>query len=75
MRQGDTLAPTLFAIYINDLAIKVKAQNTGVKIAGGEDISILMFADDIVLLSDTAENLQSSMDVLSEWSHNNLNGC
>ena len=69
VRQGDTLAPTLFAIYINDLAIEVKAQNTGVKIAGGEDISILMFADDIVLLSDTAENLQSSMDVLSEWSH------
>ena len=69
VRQGDTLAPTLFAIYINDLAIEVKAQNMGVKIAGGENRSILMFADDIVLLSDTAENLQSSMDVLSEWSH------
>ena len=69
MREGDTLALTLFVIYINDLAIEVQAQNTRVKIAVSEDISILIFADDIVLFTNTAKNLQISVSIVNEWSY------
>lgn len=32
MRQGDNLSSTLFALYINDLAVQVKALNKGIQI-------------------------------------------
>ncbi len=48
-RQGDDLSPTFFSIFINDLATGIKDMNIGVPI-GDEQISILLYADDIVLL-------------------------
>ena len=66
VRQGDTLSPTLFSIFINDLATDIKRLNMGVKF-GDEDLSILLYADDVVLLSDNAEHLQSMLDTLHTW--------
>ena len=51
VRQGDTLAPTLFAIYVSDLALEINALNKGVTIGDGDQISILMYADGVVLLA------------------------
>ena len=68
VRQGDTLAPTLFAVFINDLALEINAMSAGVTIQPGETVSILMYADDIVLLAESAESLQLMMDKLAEWS-------
>ena len=67
VRQGDSLSPTLFSIYLNDLATEIKHLNKGVNVIA-DNVSILLYADDIVLLAPTEEDLQSMLDVLSNWS-------
>ena len=66
VRQGDSMSPTLFSLFINDLATDVKDLVLGVKV-GGQDIYILLYADDIVLISPTAENLQQMLNEVSNW--------
>jgi hypothetical protein len=51
LRQGCILSPGLFNLYINDLACKIKSLNKGVKLQN-ENISLFMYADDIVLISE-----------------------
>ena len=67
VRQGDCLSPTLFSIYLNDLAEEIKALNKGIEI-NADNVSILLYADDIVLIAPTEENMQAMLDVLSAWS-------
>ena len=73
VKQGDCLSPTLFSIYINDLAIKIKESNVGIEISTGENadmtelISILMYADDIVLLSSNELDLQELLFIVEKW--------
>ena len=66
VRQGDSLSPTLFSLFINDLAQEVKDLDAGIMI-GGLCLSILLYADDIVLLAPTAEKLQSMLGVVTTW--------
>ena len=68
VKQGDVLSTTLFAIYINSLAEKIKSMNKGINIAG-HNISILLYADDIALIAENEENLQSMLHCLSDWCH------
>jgi hypothetical protein len=69
VRQGDNLSPTLFAIFLNDLAQTLKAQGHGVQL-GAEQIPILMYADDIVLLSESEQDLQRQLDYVATWCKN-----
>ena len=72
MKQGDVILPTLFSIFINDLAKDIKNLNLGVEIEPVFNVSIpLLFADDIVLLSPTEEQLQLLLNFLSNWCHIN----
>ena len=66
MRQGDALSPTLFALYINDLAQEIKECSNDIKI-GDEHCNILMYADDLALISDSESNLQNMLNVLAAW--------
>jgi exonuclease III len=67
VRQGCTLSPILFDLYINDL---VKALRTGEK-AGiplqSGFLCSLLFADDVVLLAKTAKGLQVLLDKFTNW--------
>ncbi len=65
--QGDTLLPTLFNILINDLVNDVNSFNLGVTIDGYR-ISILLYADDIVLLGETEKDLEKMLDSVYKWS-------
>ena len=67
VRQGDNLSPTLFNIYLNDLAVKVQESRLGIDV-NGRNIGILLYADDIALISPTEENLQKMIDMIHEWS-------
>ena len=48
------MSPTLFSLFITNLATDVKDLGLGVKVRG-QDISMLLYADDIVLMSPTAQ--------------------
>ncbi len=62
VKQGDTLSPIIiFGIFINDIVDDVKSVNIGINI-DGINVCILLYADDIVLLSETEEGLQKLLD-------------
>ena len=67
VRQGCNLSPLLFNLFIADLEQHLEADE-----AGGVDLihsklRLLLFADDLVLLSESPEALQSSINSLSKY--------
>ena len=67
VRQGDTLSPTLFGLYINDLAEELKNSGHGIKLDGDLTISSLLYADDLAIIAESEESLQEMLNVLENW--------
>ena len=66
IRQGDSLSPTLFNCFINDLALEVKRQHSGVN-CNGVKCPILLYADDLALIAETENDLQDMLNTVSDW--------
>lgn len=66
VHQGDVLSPNLFKIFINDFPEYLKSCNSQVTIKE-HNIDCLMYADDIVLLSDSPDGLQLKLDALKRY--------
>lgn len=71
IKQGDGLSPVLFSLFMNDIPEKLRKEGClGVKLKN-QLLNCLMFADDLILISQTAEGLQNSLNVLNkhanEW--------
>ena len=66
LKQGCILSPLRFNLYINDLAETVKALNIGINVAG-EKVSLLLYADDLVLLAENELALQELLNALNSW--------
>ena len=67
VRQGESLSPFLFSMYLND--IEDEFYMSGIE---GIDIHhiklfLLLYADDITLFSETAEGLQIALNLLSTY--------
>ena len=66
VRQGDVLSPNLFKIFINDLPDYLS--ETGDSIFLNDlQIDCLMYADDVILISQSASGLQNKIDKLQKF--------
>ena len=65
LRQGCSLSPILFALYIVELSSDVHASNLGI-VLRNVCVSILLFADDIVLISGSSEGLRRLLIIVQE---------
>ena len=66
VKQGDVCSPVLFSLFINELALEIISNGRhGVTLSPDLiELFILLFADDIVLLSETVIGLQSQLNNL-----------
>ena len=58
VKQGEILSPYLFNLFINDLIEECKKANLGA-IYGNQNVSIVIYADDILLISSVDSHLQN----------------
>ena len=59
--------PLFFNAFVNDLILAIKSLNCGIPVFLESSISILLYADDIVLLSESEANMQIMLDYLGKW--------
>ena len=69
VRQGCPLSPILFNIYVNDLFEFMNNDNdSDIFLQESEHkVNILMYADDLIILSETKEGLQKQIDKLAKY--------
>ena len=66
LKQGCNLSPTLFSIYINDLVDEINLIDSDIMVDDVK-VSILLYADDIILLASSEEKLQEMLNKLHSW--------
>ena len=59
IRQGDNLSPNLFKIILNELPNLLELSNVNPVKLNNQPVTCLMYADDLVLLSESSEGLQN----------------
>ena len=67
VKQGEPLSPFLFILFINDMYENIVIQDNDAFTIEDLKIFILLFADDIVLLSYNPEGLQSLLNQLHSY--------
>ena len=70
VRQGCVLSPTLFNIYMSDLTNQLNAAQGKLNL-GTNDINCLIWADDIVLLSESEEGLKEMLKIMEKFCNDN----
>jgi len=68
LKQGCNLSPALFNIFVNDIINNMNNIENDAPYLGTNQISCLLYADDLVLLSESKEGLQKSIDNLDSYS-------
>lgn len=66
VRQGDTLSPLLFNIFINGIVEQVREDGDGVRV-GELRTPVLLFADDMVLMAEGEEELERLVRKVKEY--------
>ena len=60
MRQGDTLSPSLFNKFMNDLLDIFDEECDGASL-GNFKINCLMYADDVIIISESEKGLHKCL--------------
>ncbi|CAJ0922587.1 unnamed protein product [Ranitomeya imitator] len=68
VRQGCSLSPTLFNIYINELATALESSSAPGLTLHDAQVKFLLYADDLLLLSPTEKGLQDNLKILEKFS-------
>jgi len=70
VRQGCILSPLLYSLFINDVAVELKQKhsNCGVPVGAHARLTLLLYADDIVLLSESEAGVSQLMAALHAYS-------
>ena len=66
VKQGCVLSPLIFALFMEELTTRVKALDVGVNIRGSK-LSILLFADDVILVAESEEDLKKMLVTVGEF--------
>ena len=64
------MSPILFNFFINDLFTRISAMEIGIDI-DGENVAILLYADDAVLVCKSETELQVQLQTLHIWRTDN----
>ena len=67
VRQGECLSPFLFAMYLNDIEDEFKEKGAQGLDIGLLKLFLLLYADDIIIFSDSSEGLQAGFDFLHDY--------
>lgn len=70
--QGECLSPLLFAIFVSDIEDFFRSRGfSGLNIDGQSDVILLLYADDLVLLSDSQSDMNRKLSCLQEYCNTN----
>jgi len=67
VRQGCPMSPTLFNIYLMDLEAELRKKQEGSMVVGKEKFWSITYADDIVLVAKSEEELKSMIRRLKKY--------
>jgi hypothetical protein len=67
VRQGCPLSSILFDLYMDGLAQRLKALGKGL-VLNGRTLASLLFADDVVLVAGSPDDLQEMINVVADYS-------
>ena len=67
VRQGDSISPLLFNIFINDIPRLLFNEKSKPPLLDKESVPALLYADDLIILSKTAEGLQNNLNLLHDY--------
>ncbi|MGH7239376.1 MAG: RNA-directed DNA polymerase, partial [Candidatus Saccharimonadales bacterium] len=65
-RQGSVLSPILFSLAVNGIIERLRAKGYGVRM-GEELVPGLLFADDLVIMADSEEELRLAIEEVEQW--------
>ena len=57
---------SFFSLDTEELAVRMRRMNAGVNV-GSDKISLLLYAGDVIVVSESAEELQSLLDIVSVY--------
>ena len=66
LKQGCILSALLFYLFVNALRTLLEQSDKGITFDGGT-LSCLFYADDLLLIMETEQDLQYLFDILSTW--------
>ena len=67
--QGESLSPLLYSLYVNDMEVELIKQNCKSHELRMLNLYLLMYADDMVLFSESIHELQKMIDVVNLYSN------
>ena len=66
VKQGCVLSPSLFSVLMNDLVSMLDKASVGVQVSN-QLINSLLFADDITLIANSEQELNTLLDITSKF--------